>query len=54
MLYEKLFIGIDVSKLKHDIAIMNEYKKLVGKTFVIKDDYDGYQYLLREDPAQTR
>jgi len=47
MLYEKLFIGIDVSKLKHDIAIMNEHKKLVRKTFVIKDDNDGYQYLLR-------
>jgi transposase len=47
MLYEKLFIGIDVSKLKHDIAIMNEAKKLVRKTFVIKDDYAGYQYLLR-------
>jgi transposase len=47
MLYEKLFIGIDVSKLKHDIAIMNEAKKLVCKTVVIKDDYAGYQYLLR-------
>lgn len=47
MRYEKLFIGIDVSKLKHDIAIMNEDKKLVRKTFVVKDDYDGYQYLLR-------
>ena len=47
MIYEKLFIGIDVSKLKHDIAIMNEHKKLVRKAFVIKDDYNGYQYLLR-------
>jgi len=47
MLYEKLFVGIDVSKLKHDIAIMNEKKELVRKTFVIKDDYTGYQYLLR-------
>ena len=47
MIYEKLFIGIDVSKLKHDIAIMNEHKKLVRKAFVIKDDYAGYQYLLR-------
>ena len=47
MIYKKLFIGIDVSKLKHDIAIMNEDKKLVRKTFVIKDNYDGYQYLLR-------
>ncbi len=47
MTYKKLFIGIDVSKLKHDIAIMNEDKKLVRKTFVIKDSYDGYLYLLR-------
>jgi len=47
MSYKTLFIGIDVSKLKHDIAIMNEDKKLVRKTFVVKDDYDGYQYLLR-------
>ena len=47
MIYEKLFIGIDVSKLKHDIAIMNEDKILVLKTFVIKDDNAGYQYLLR-------
>jgi len=47
MIYKKLFVGIDVSKLKHDIAIMNEDKKLVRKSFVIKDDYDGYQYLLR-------
>lgn len=46
MIYEKLFIGIDVSKLKHDIAIMNQHKKLVRKTFVINDDYAGYQYLL--------
>jgi transposase len=47
MIYEQLYVGIDVSKLKHDIAIMNEAKKLVRKTFVIKDDYAGYQYLLR-------
>lgn len=47
MRYKKLFIGIDVSKLKHDIAIMNQHKKLVRKTFVINDDYTGYQYLLR-------
>jgi len=47
MIYEKLFIGIDVSKLKHDIAIMNQHKKLVRKTFVIQEDYAGYQYLLR-------
>lgn len=46
MNHNTLFVGIDVSKLKHDIAIMNEYKKLVSKPFVIKDEYEGYHYLL--------
>jgi len=40
-----LFVGIDVSKLKHDIAVMDENKKYVCKPFVIKDDYSGYQLL---------
>lgn len=44
--HQTLFVGIDVSKLKHDIAIMNEYKKLVTRTFVIQDTYAGYQHLL--------
>ena len=46
MSYEKLYVGIDVSKLKHDIAIMNEAKKLVRRPIVIQDNYDGYHYLL--------
>jgi len=46
MIYEQLYVGIDVSKLKHDIAIMNEAKKLVRNTIVIKDNYDGYHHLL--------
>jgi transposase len=46
MTHNALFVGIDVSKLKHDIAIMNEQKELVRKPFVIKDTFDGYQYLL--------
>jgi transposase len=41
-----LFVGIDVSKLKHDIAVIDETKKYLGKAFVIKDDYSGYQFLL--------
>ena len=44
--HQTLFVGIDVSKLKHDVAVMNEYKKLVTRTFVIQDTYVGYQYLL--------
>jgi transposase len=46
MYHHSLFIGIDVSKLKHDIAVMNEYKKLVLKPFVIQDDLKGYHFLL--------
>ena len=41
-----LFVGIDISKFKHDIAIMNENKKLVCKTFVIAETAAGYSYLL--------
>jgi len=43
---ETLFVGIDVSKLKHDVAIINHNKQLVGQPFVIKDDLAGYQSLL--------
>jgi len=46
MIYEQLYVGIDISKLKHDIAIMNEAKKLVRRPIVIQDSYDGYHYLL--------
>jgi len=42
-----LFVGIDVSKNKHDIAIINEQKNFVGQPFVIDDDRQGYQFLLK-------
>lgn len=42
-----LFVGIDVSKHKHDIAIINEQKKFIGKPFVIVDDRQGYQFLVK-------
>jgi len=48
MSYQTLFVGIDVSKYKHDIAIVNEQKQLVAKPFVIKDDRDGYQDLIQQ------
>ena len=48
MFYQTLFVGIDVSKYKHDIAIVNEQKQLVAKPFVIKDDRDGYQDLIQQ------
>jgi transposase len=48
MSYQTLFVGIDVSKHKHDIAIVNEQKQLVAKPFGIKDDRDGYQDLIQQ------
>jgi hypothetical protein len=39
-----LYIGIDVSKLKHDLAVMNEDKELPGKPFVIAENFAGYSY----------
>lgn len=47
MTYPTLFVGIDVSKLKHDIAIVDDQKQLVGKPFVISDDAAGYHDLLQ-------
>jgi transposase len=41
-----LFVGIDISKFKHDIAVMDETGKYLGKPFVVTDDYSGFQFLL--------
>ena len=46
MTHDVLFVGIDISKLKHDVAVMNENKKLVSKLIVIRESQTGYQYLL--------
>ena len=46
MTNDVLFVGIDISKLKHDVAVMNENKKLVCKLIVIRENRTGYQYLL--------
>lgn len=51
---QTLFVGIDVSKLKHDIAIVNDQKQLIAKPFVITDDRDGYQYLLQRFDELTQ
>ncbi len=42
-----LFVGIDVSKYKHDIAIINDQKQLVVKPLVINDDRAGYHDLIQ-------
>jgi transposase len=46
MRYRQLFLGIDVSKLKHDIAIVNEQKLVVHKPLVIRENREDYQRLL--------
>jgi len=43
-----LFVGIDVSKHKHDVAIMSSNKQLVGRLFEIRDELAGYQRLLKQ------
>jgi len=53
MNYDVLYLGIDVSKLKHDLAVMNEHKKLLGKTFVIAENHAGYSYV-KQRMAQLR
>ena len=41
-----LFVGFDISKLKHDVAIRDEDKKLVTPPFVIDDDREGYSLFI--------
>ncbi|UCE07561.1 MAG: transposase [bacterium] len=48
MQYDTLFVGIDFSKLKYDIAIVNEHKKMMHKLFVIRYNRQGYQYLINK------
>ena len=42
-----LFVGIDISKLKHDVAIVNDQQKIVTPCFIIKENADGYRSLLQ-------
>ena len=46
MRYRQLFLGIDVSKLKHDLAIVNEQKQVVHKPLVFRENREDYQRLL--------
>ena len=46
MVYPELYVGIDVSKLKHDVAVVNEQKQRIGKAFVVKEKQADYQTLL--------
>ena len=40
-----LYVGIDIAKHKHDIAVMNKDKKLLSKVFVITENRSGYEQL---------
>lgn len=40
-----LFVGIDVSKYKHDLAILNERGEILSKHFQFANTYQGFQKL---------
>ncbi|MFK4936794.1 IS110 family RNA-guided transposase, partial [Lactococcus garvieae] len=40
-----LFVGIDVSKYKHDLAILDEYGEILNKHFQFANTYQGFQKL---------
>jgi transposase len=46
MIYPLLFVGIDIGKFKHAVAILNESKQVLGKGFEILETQAGYQQLL--------
>lgn len=46
MVHPTLFVGIDISKHKHDVAILDAHKHLLRKVFVIAESRTGYQQLL--------
>jgi len=41
----QMFVGIDISKFKHDIAIVDEQKQSVTPSFIIADTAQGYREL---------
>ena len=54
MLYPTLCVGSDVSKLKHDVAIVNAHKQRVRKQLVLAEGRAGYEELLRALEALQR
>lgn len=40
-----LFVGIDVSKYKHDLAILDEHGEFLSKNFQFANTYQGFQKL---------
>lgn len=47
MSHQNLFVGIDISKTKHDVAIMNSEKQLLAKPFRIGENRTDYQALVQ-------
>ena len=43
MIYPQLFVGIDIGKFKHVVAIVNEPKQVLGKVFDVAESQAGYQ-----------
>lgn len=41
------FVGIDVSKHKYDLAILNENGEILSKNFQFANTYQGFQRLKR-------
>jgi len=54
MTYPQLFVGIDIGKFKHAVAIITESKHLLGSVFEISETAAGYQQLLAKLKYLTR
>lgn len=52
---QKMFVGIDISKFKHDVAVIDEQKQSIAPGFVIAENAQGYHDLLEQlDNIRTR
>ena len=51
---KKVFIGIDFSKLKFDVAIYNVDTKAIVSTQVFEDEQSGYADFLQRMKENTR
>jgi len=49
-----MFVGIDISKLKHDVAAVDENKNVLIRPFVIQDCYEGFQSLVEKLDSVAR
>lgn len=46
MIYAQLFVGIDIGKFKHVVAIITESKQVLGKVFSVLETQGDYHQLL--------